>query len=304
MWSGGDVFCIAPNHITFACYLPPCLFFLFFSFLLFIVFPLLSEPLVVTPQNSPSTAFCLLYALFCLRLTEEDLDKMVRHKDSVYIRAIGFLYLRYCAEPDTLWTWLSDYVDDPEPIKLKLGMRAPEIPLGKFLRMLLTEQQFLQSQCRLPRIPTMKEKEIVEWLEAHPYDSRRFTGEIGIDERGGEEEEGIRRERPISPPPARGRYPSRSPSRRRSRSRSRGRRPRSRSRSRSGERRHSRRDDRRRHSSRSRSTERRRNRDDSRERRRKHKHKTKHKHKHSSRRSRSRSRDRYESERRYRGGRG
>lgn len=38
-----------------------------------------------------------------------------------YIRAIGMLYLRYTAEPDTLWTWFSDYVDDPAPIKVKMG---------------------------------------------------------------------------------------------------------------------------------------------------------------------------------------
>eukprot|EP00055_Hartaetosiga_balthica_P009021 m.34988 g.34988 ORF g.34988 m.34988 type:complete len:351 (+) comp6574_c1_seq2:351-1403(+) len=262
------------------------------------------EPLVVTPQNSPSTAFCLLYSLFCLRLTEEDLDKMVRHKDSVYIRAIGFLYLRYCAHSKTLWTWFQDYVDDPEPIKLKQGSRAPEVPLGKFLRMLLTEQQLLGSQCRLPRIPTMMEKEIVDWLESHPYDSRRFTGEIGIDERGGEEV--VDQQDPK--PPVRGRRPSRTPSppkRRRSRSRSTGRRRKSRSRSNSRTRRDS--PDRRRRRSRSRSIERQRRSKDERRRRSRSRDRSsrerKHKHKYHKR-SRSRSRDRGYDERRYRGGRG
>ena len=34
------------------------------------------------------------------------------------------LYLRYTADPDTLWTWFSDYVDDPAPIKVKMGMES------------------------------------------------------------------------------------------------------------------------------------------------------------------------------------
>ena len=37
-----------------------------------------------------------------------------------YIRALGFLYLRYAADADTLWTWFSDYLDDPTPIKPRL----------------------------------------------------------------------------------------------------------------------------------------------------------------------------------------
>jgi len=35
-------------------------------------------------------------------------------QDSPYIRAIGFLYLRYTIDPEKLWTWLSPYLDDAE----------------------------------------------------------------------------------------------------------------------------------------------------------------------------------------------
>eukprot|EP00049_Salpingoeca_infusionum_P010746 m.185725 g.185725 ORF g.185725 m.185725 type:complete len:106 (+) comp14735_c0_seq10:823-1140(+) len=79
-----------------------------------------TEPFVVKPQNTPSTAFCLLYSLFCMRLAEDQVEALVLH-DFVYARAIGFLYLRYTMDGETIWAWFKDYVDDPTPLKTKLG---------------------------------------------------------------------------------------------------------------------------------------------------------------------------------------
>lgn len=55
-----------------------------------------------------------------------------------YIRCVGFLYLRFCAPPKDLWDWFFDYIDEPTPVRVKQGARAPEVPLGKWLRGLLT----------------------------------------------------------------------------------------------------------------------------------------------------------------------
>jgi hypothetical protein len=42
-----------------------------------------------------STAFCLLYKLFTLRLTRKQLNGLINHTDSPYIRGLGFMYIRY-----------------------------------------------------------------------------------------------------------------------------------------------------------------------------------------------------------------
>lgn len=42
-----------------------------------------------------STAFCLLYKLFTLKLTRKQLMGLITHTDSPYIRALGFMYIRY-----------------------------------------------------------------------------------------------------------------------------------------------------------------------------------------------------------------
>lgn len=41
-----------------------------------------------------STAFCLLYKLFTLKLTRKQVTGLITHCDSPYIRALGFMYIR------------------------------------------------------------------------------------------------------------------------------------------------------------------------------------------------------------------
>lgn len=41
-----------------------------------------------------SSAFCLLYKLFTLKLTRKQLNGIINHCDSPYIRGIGFMYIR------------------------------------------------------------------------------------------------------------------------------------------------------------------------------------------------------------------
>ena len=42
-----------------------------------------------------SSAFCLLYKLFTLKLTKKQVIGLITHKDSPYIRGLGFMYIRY-----------------------------------------------------------------------------------------------------------------------------------------------------------------------------------------------------------------
>ena len=42
-----------------------------------------------------SSAYCLLYKLFTLKLTRKQVMGLVNHADSPYIRGLGFMYIRY-----------------------------------------------------------------------------------------------------------------------------------------------------------------------------------------------------------------
>lgn len=61
-----------------------------------------------------STAYCLLYKLFTLKLTRKQVNGLVNHVDSPYIRALGFMYIRYTFPPKDLLEWYEDYLEDEE----------------------------------------------------------------------------------------------------------------------------------------------------------------------------------------------
>lgn len=61
-----------------------------------------------------STAYCLLYKLFTLKLTRKQLNGLLTHCDSPYIRALGFMYIRYTQHPQNLLDWFDPYLEDEE----------------------------------------------------------------------------------------------------------------------------------------------------------------------------------------------
>nr|XP_019548395.2 pre-mRNA-splicing factor 38B isoform X2 [Aedes albopictus] len=68
-----------------------------------------------------STAFCLLYKLYTLRLTRKQVNGLLTHTDSPYIRALGFMYLRFTQPPTDLYDWYEPYLLDEEEIDVKAG---------------------------------------------------------------------------------------------------------------------------------------------------------------------------------------
>ncbi|KAJ8876335.1 hypothetical protein PR048_020780 [Dryococelus australis] len=69
-----------------------------------------------------STAYCLLYKLFTLKLTRKQINGLITHPDSPYIRGLGFMYIRYTQPPADLWDWYEPYLEDAEVRKLRAGI--------------------------------------------------------------------------------------------------------------------------------------------------------------------------------------
>ena len=78
------------------------------------VYHCLAEPWSAGTSRLASTAFCLLYKLFTMNVTRNQMFALLNHKDSPYIRCLGFLHLRYTAPPEDLWDWMEPYLDDME----------------------------------------------------------------------------------------------------------------------------------------------------------------------------------------------
>eukprot|EP01086_Lenisia_limosa_P000835 TRINITY_DN1145_c0_g1_i1.p1 TRINITY_DN1145_c0_g1~~TRINITY_DN1145_c0_g1_i1.p1 ORF type:complete len:137 (-),score=29.61 TRINITY_DN1145_c0_g1_i1:195-605(-) len=69
----------------------------------------------------PGTALCLIYKLFCFKLTEKQVTAMLQHPDSNFVRACGILYLRYVCPPHRLFEFLQPYFNDNEVIQTVVG---------------------------------------------------------------------------------------------------------------------------------------------------------------------------------------
>lgn len=119
------------------------------------------EPWMTGNCRGPSTAFCLLYKLFTMKFTVKQMQDLLDHGDSPYIRALGFLYLRYVGDPKTLWEWLEPYVEDPE--EFSPGSNGKMTTMGVYVRDIILNQYYFDTL--FPRIPVPILRQITACLE-------------------------------------------------------------------------------------------------------------------------------------------
>jgi pre-mRNA-splicing factor 38B len=108
--------------------------------------------------KTPSIAFSLLLRLLTMRSTTNQMELMLSHADSPYIRATGFLYLRYTCEPERLFKWFQPYLYDEEPIQVTAGKKGASRnqcqaeTIGTFVRSLLSSTKRDYYGTMLPRL--------------------------------------------------------------------------------------------------------------------------------------------------------
>lgn len=106
-----------------------------------------------------SSAFCLLYRFFKVRLTRKQLISMINSRVSPYIRGLGFMYIRYTQPPADLWEWFEPYLDDEEEIDPRSG-GGDIMTFGQVVRVMLTKLDWYGTL--FPRIPVPIQKDIDE----------------------------------------------------------------------------------------------------------------------------------------------
>jgi pre-mRNA-splicing factor 38B len=121
------------------------------------------QPFQTADSKTPSSAFSLLLRMLTLRMTEHQLQLMLDHADSPYIRAIGFLYLRYAGPPDQMYHWIEPYLYDQEEIQVTVSGRP--VTMGDFVRQLFSGREYHGTP--LPRLPVQTERDLqVKLLQA------------------------------------------------------------------------------------------------------------------------------------------
>ncbi|EEB12856.1 conserved hypothetical protein [Pediculus humanus corporis] len=124
-----------------------------------------------------STAYCLLYKLFTLHLTRKQLNGLINHRDSPYIRALGFMYIRYTQPPADLYDWFENYLEDAEEMDVKAG-GGQIMTIGDMLRHFLTKLEWFSTL--FPRIPVpiqqKIERKINERFPPHAQNRQKNQG--------------------------------------------------------------------------------------------------------------------------------
>jgi len=130
------------------------------------------QPWAAGSNKEPSTAFCLLLRLLTLRCTEKQMQLLLDHPDSPYIRAIGLLYLRYAGDPKTVWNWIEPYLYDEGPVQIEASASKRKETIGDFVRLLYGNRNNYH-RTMLPRLPIQIERDIqVKLLKAEKIEQR------------------------------------------------------------------------------------------------------------------------------------
>ena len=134
-----------------------------------------------------STPFCILYKLFTLKLTRKQVNGLIRHKDSPYIRALGFMYIRFTQPAEDLFNWFEPFLDDEEEVDPKAGGGQP-MTIGQMCRHMLSKLDWFSTL--FPRVPVPIQKQIEKQLKQRDAEyEQQMRDEKGIEDGEVEEEE-------------------------------------------------------------------------------------------------------------------
>jgi pre-mRNA-splicing factor 38B len=101
--------------------------------------------------------FCLLYKLYTLKLTRKQLNGLIKHTDSPFIRGLGFMYIRYTQPPADLFDWYEEFLQDEEEIDVKAG-GGMTLTIGQMCRQFMVKLDWFSTL--FPRIPVPIQKQI------------------------------------------------------------------------------------------------------------------------------------------------
>lgn len=180
-------------------------------------------PLFANSNSFVSSQFCLLYKLYTLKLTRKQLNGLIKHTDSPFIRGLGFMYIRYTQSPADLFDWYEEFLQDDEEIDVKAG-GGLTLTIGQMCRQFLVKLDWFSTL--FPRIPVPMQKQIEQKLAeydrkhgivAQPVQAQRYVPPPSEQRREWDRERSGRDERRRSKSKEKRRYDDEGPSYRRER---------------------------------------------------------------------------------------
>lgn len=115
------------------------------------------EPFEPGKARLPSVAFCCLYRFFLMKLDHKQMGTLLNHKDSIYIRGVGFLYLRCIGEYKDLLGWFAPHLLDKT--EFVPGQDGKKVRFGEYLLNMVLEHNYYGTILRRTPVPVIREFE-------------------------------------------------------------------------------------------------------------------------------------------------
>mmetsp|Transcript_55209 Transcript_55209/g.162313 ORF Transcript_55209/g.162313 Transcript_55209/m.162313 type:complete len:595 (-) Transcript_55209:113-1897(-) len=135
------------------------------------------EPYMANSGTLPSALFCCLYRFFTLGLDGRQLRRLLDNQESPYIRAAGFLYVRYGLPHDQLLSWLGEYVLDDEEFKPSPDSEW-KTTIGEYVEGLIAQDKYYVTP--MPRLPMATKRHVEERLAPLGQNRKRMQANKAI----------------------------------------------------------------------------------------------------------------------------
>ena len=129
----------------------------------------------------PSTLFCCLYRLIGLKLTEKQVQKLIKFKKPkdfeseynsfMFVKAVGFLFIRFLSPPEQLYERLSPFLLEVSEKLYQIEDLNQPSNISDFIKTLLGDKSF--GSLVLPRVPVLIDRKIQEFLILLPERQRK-----------------------------------------------------------------------------------------------------------------------------------
>eukprot|EP01064_Diplonema_japonicum_P032520 TRINITY_DN6132_c0_g1_i3.p1 TRINITY_DN6132_c0_g1~~TRINITY_DN6132_c0_g1_i3.p1 ORF type:complete len:372 (+),score=84.89 TRINITY_DN6132_c0_g1_i3:130-1245(+) len=117
-------------------------------------------------NRSPMKMWCILYRMYQIRLTSDQLKTLLKETSKICLRCMGILYVRFTQPPEDMVDWIQGNLRDTESVVqvCPQGLRTgTSTTLSKLAKNVLLEMNYLDT--RFPRIPVKKLQDIRKKLQ-------------------------------------------------------------------------------------------------------------------------------------------
>jgi len=119
----------------------------------------------IPSTRTPSSCFCLLYKLFTMMPTYQQIRSLLHHPDSPFIKITGILYVRFVVDPKEMWSFYEPIMSDKAEI-CPAGGDGKKKSVADFVKEVIENLHYFDTI--FPRVPVPVQRKVPPTLNSKP----------------------------------------------------------------------------------------------------------------------------------------